>query len=165
MRRNNWEETIICEAKKIGFHEAAFMDVKDLVIVPEYRKYCEMNLCHCYDVVPACPPKCGTVEEMRQRVLQHQRVLVLQTEYDTDFKDDPAGAKEAKKAHNVMADELIERVLHDEQDTLLRMSAGPWKQNSCCSAYCADIQKMADVVGMTCWAEDGKCRFFSQILL
>lgn len=159
------EEEIICEAKKAGFYEAAFMNVSDLVIVPEYRKYCEMNLCHCYDVVPACPPQCGTVEEMTERVQKYNRVLVLQTLHDTDFKDDPAGAKEAKQAHNRLADELLDTIWKEEQSEVLRMSAGPWKHNSCMSAYCVDVQKMADCVGMICWAQDGKCRFFSQILI
>ena len=28
------------------------------------------------------------------------------------------------------------------------MSAGPYKHNSCMSAYCVDAQKMADAAGM-----------------
>ena len=44
------------------------------------------------------------------------------------------------------------------------MSAGPYKHNSCMSAYCVDAQKMADAVGMQCWTNDGKFRYFSQIL-
>ncbi len=159
------EEEIVAEAKRMGFHKAAFMNVEDMVIIPEYRKYCEMNLCHCYDVLPVCPPQCGTVEEMIQRIQKYQRLLVLQTEHDTDFIDDPAGAKKAKQDHNRMADQLVERFWKEENSqNILRMTAGPWKTNSCMSAYCVDVQKMADHVGMTCWAKDGKCRFFSQIL-
>ena len=48
-------------------------------------------------------------------------------------------------------------------DTLM-MGAGPWKTASCMSAYCVNAQKMADFVGMKCWENDGKIRYFSLIL-
>ena len=32
------------------------------------------------------------------------------------------------------------------------------------SAYCVDAQKMADAVGLICWGNDDKIRYFSQIL-
>ena len=47
---------------------------------------------------------------------------------------------------------------------ILIMSAGPYKHNSCMSAYCVDAQKMADAAGMLCWTDDGMVRYFSQIL-
>ncbi len=55
-----WVESL----KTMGFSNAGIMDVKDLVIVPEYRKYCEMNICGNYNLAPSCPPKCGTVAQM-----------------------------------------------------------------------------------------------------
>ena len=33
------------EARKQGFGHMAFLPVEQLVFVPEYRKYCEQNLC------------------------------------------------------------------------------------------------------------------------
>ena len=39
---------------------------------------------------------------------------------------------------------------------ILIMSAGPYKHNSCMSAYCVNAQKMADAVNMLCWIDDGK---------
>ena len=52
------------EAILLGFSGAAVMDTIELVFVPEYRTFCEENLCGCYNVNPACPPESGTVEEM-----------------------------------------------------------------------------------------------------
>ena len=79
---------LIKEAKKLGFSDAALMDTKDLVFVPEYRMYCEQNACGCYNVNPACPPESGTVEEMKQRALKYEKTLVLQTmqDYEMDYK-------------------------------------------------------------------------------
>ena len=53
---------LIKEALSMGFANAAIMDTKDLVFVPEYRQFCEDNMCGNYNLVPACPPACGTVE-------------------------------------------------------------------------------------------------------
>lgn len=41
------------EAKALGFTQAALMPVSELVIVPEYRMFCEENLCGNYNVLPA----------------------------------------------------------------------------------------------------------------
>ena len=67
------------EAILMGFSGAAVMDTKELVFVPEYRTFCEENLCGCYNLNPACPPASGTVEEMKQRALSYEKTLVLQT--------------------------------------------------------------------------------------
>ena len=48
-------------AKISGFTDAAFLPVRELVVVPEYRRFCEQNLCGNYGVLPACPPMSGTV--------------------------------------------------------------------------------------------------------
>ena len=55
---------LVKEANFLGFSGAADMDTKELVFVPEYRTFCEENLCGCYIVNPACPPESGTAEEM-----------------------------------------------------------------------------------------------------
>ena len=70
---------LIKEALSMGFANAAIMDTKDLVFVPEYRQFCEDNMCGNYNLVPACPPACGTVEEMHERAMKYEKALVLQT--------------------------------------------------------------------------------------
>lgn len=46
----------VLTAKATGFTDAALLPVRELVVVPEYRKFCEQNLCRNYGVLPACPP-------------------------------------------------------------------------------------------------------------
>ena len=41
---------LIKEALSMGFANAAIMDTKDLVFVPEYRQFCEDNLCGNYNL-------------------------------------------------------------------------------------------------------------------
>ena len=150
------------EAILMGFSGAAVMDTKELVFVPEYRTFCEENLCGCYNLNPACPPASGTVEEMKQRALSYEKTLVLQTTQE-DLHD-PAEYKKEKLLHNKMTEELAEKMRAEGKTDILIMSAGPYKKNSCMSAYCVDAQKMADAAGMLCWTDDGNIRYFSQIL-
>lgn len=151
-------------ARALGFTDAALMDVKDLTIVPEYRVFCEENLCGNYGVLPVCPPESGTVEEMAARVRQHQTALVLMIEHTPVNYTDSAEQKAAKKHQNILTEQLMTQMREDGMDDLLMMGAGPWKHASCMSAYCVNAQKMADHVHMKCWENDGKIRYFSLIL-
>ena len=58
------EKEMIDLAVELGFANAAVMDTKDVTFVPSFRPLCAENLCGKYGVNYACPPDCGTVEEM-----------------------------------------------------------------------------------------------------
>ena len=154
---------LIKEALSMGFANAAIMDTKDLVFVPEYRQFCEDNLCGNYNLVPACPPACGTVEEMHEKAMKYEKALVLQTVLKDPVMD-PVLFKQAKHAQNILTEQLARQMQEAGKEDILIMSAGPYKNCSCMSAYSVDAQKMADAVGMVCWADDSDVRFFTQIL-
>jgi len=151
---------IIAHAIELGFKKAAVISTKQLVYIPEYRKYCEENVCGNYNLLPVCPPNCGTTEEMYQRLLKYTKVLVLQTEMIPE-KWEKAYYLAGKKQHNKLTDKLLELIAFDDY---LVMSAGPWKNASCMSAYSIDAAKMAESCNMSCWEQDGKLRFFSSVL-
>ena len=151
-------------AKDFGFTDAALLPVADLVVVPAYRCFCEENLCGYYDVLPVCPPMSGTVEEMTANMRRYQTALVLTIETTPNCYTDKAEQKAAKRAQNILTEQLMDQMRADGQTDLLMMGAGPWKTASCMSAYCVDAQKMADAVHMKCWENDGKIRYFSLIL-
>ena len=125
---------------------------------------CEENLCGNYDVLPVCPPMSGTVEEMTANMRRYQTALVLTIETTPNCYTDKAEQKAAKRAQNILTEQLMDQMRADGQTDLLMMGAGPWKTASCMSAYCVDAQKMADAVHMKCWENDGKIRYFSLIL-
>ena len=129
-----------------------------------YKKtgFCAENRCGCYNLNPACPPSCGTAEEMKQRAFRYKNTLVLQTTLE-DSRD-PAQYKKDKLRHNIMTEKLAGKMEAEGITDILIMTAGPYKHNSCMSAYCVDAQKMADAAGMLCWENDGMLRYFSQIL-
>ena len=151
-------------AKDFGFTDAALLPVADLVVVPAYLCFCEENLCGNYDVLPVCPPMSGTVEEMTANMRRYQTALVLTIETTPNCYTDKAEQKAAKRAQNILTEQLMDQMRADGQTDLLMMGAGPWKTASCMSAYCVDAQKMADAVHMKCWENDGKIRYFSLIL-
>ena len=72
---------MISEALALGFSGAAIIGTDELVYVPEYRKYCEENLCGNYGKLPVCPPACGTSDQMHERLLMYKNCLVLQSEF------------------------------------------------------------------------------------
>ena len=96
-------------ALKLGFADAAIINTKDLVFVPNFRTLCEENLCGKYGVNYACPPDCGTVEQMREKVLRWRQALVLQTMWDIEDPMDEAQTKPAKGRHNKLTRQLIDR--------------------------------------------------------
>ena len=109
---------LVKEAIFLGFSGAAVMDTTQLVFVPEYRMFCEENLCGCYNVNPACPPESGTVEEMKQRALQYEKTLVLQTMQEDAH--DPSQYKKDKLMQNKMTEELAEKMKVLQQELLDR---------------------------------------------
>lgn len=151
-------------AKLLGFTAAAFLPVSELIVVPEYRMFCEENLCGCYGVLSVCPPESGTVEEMTARFRRYQTALVLMIESTPADPSDRAEQKAAKRRQNELTEQLLDRMHADGLEDVLMMGAGPWKTASCMSAYCVNAQKMADAAGMPCWTNDGKVHYFSLLL-
>lgn len=68
----------------------------------KFRKFCEENLCGQYHANYSCPPDCGTVEELQQKLLQEEQVLILQTIQDIDGYENKPLIQQAKKTHNSM---------------------------------------------------------------
>ena len=82
----------------------------------------------------------------------------------TKVPDGTVEQRAAKKRQSLLTELLMEQLRADGLTDLLMMGAGLWKHVFCISSYCVDAQKMADAVGLKCWANDGKIRYFSLIL-
>lgn len=149
-------------AEEQGFARTAFLLVKDLVFVEEYRRYCEENVCGNYGKLPNCPPACGTFAEMKEKACQYEHVFVMQTIQELDFSDVKA-IKAAKARHNHMTEAVVDAIGEKGVKGLV-MSAGPTRYSSCMSAYCVDACKMAEVCEMPYWIDDHTAAFFSQFL-
>lgn len=169
------EAKLTALALELGFANAAVMDTKELVFMPSFRPLCEENLCGKYGVNYCCPPACGTVEEMRRRVLERPRALVMQTMWDIEDPMDEARTRPAKAAHNRLTRQLIDRAGAPG----LMVGAGgcdlckpcamaegrpcrfPEQRFSCMSSYCVFVRDMAEKCGMEYDCGPGVVSFFS----
>ncbi len=162
MTREEIEKKLTALAKEQGFDHTAFLPVKDLVFVEEYRKYCEDNLCGNYGKLKNCPPICGTPAQMKERACRYETAFIMQTICEVDVYDEKA-TKALKHRHNQMT-QAVTAAIEAQGVEGLTMSAGPTRDGACMSAYCVDAAKMAEACGMEYWLGDKKAAFFSQFL-
>lgn len=149
-------------ALETGFANAAMIKTENIVFMPSFRPLCAENLCGKYGVNYACPPDCGTVEEMQARVQRWPDALVLQTLWDIDDPMDGSQTKPAKGTHNKLTRRLIDQIhvpglmvgasgcsLCDPcAITAGRPCRFPDQMFSCMSAYCIFVRDLADKCGM-----------------
>ena len=169
------EKELLQFSLKTGFANAAMIDTDDIVFNPEFRPYCEENICGKYATNYSCPPACGTVEEMRRRVLRYRRALVLQTLWNIDDPFDDGQIKPAKRQHNAWTREVIAQAGWpgimvgasgcDLCSPCLMVQGKPCclpeQRFSCMSAYCIFVKKLADRCGMKYDCGKGIIAFFS----
>ena len=161
-----------------GFTKAEIIESKELTFIHSLRACCEANECGNYGKNYACPPDCGSPQEMEARVRVYQKALVLQTIQQVDDIMDGVQTKEAKKFHNMISWELI-GALRRKGIEGLPVMAGPCsacsvcariegkpcrfpeKVASCLSAYCIHAADMAEKCGMEYWCGMNRVAFFS----
>lgn len=72
-------EKLTSLALECGFTNAGPLDPSTLVFMDEVRDMCAADKCQMYDKSWACPPACGTLEEMRKKVEGYKHGLIVQT--------------------------------------------------------------------------------------
>ncbi len=61
-----------------GFSHAAYAVIEDMEFRQEVRDMCAANKCGKYNKCWACPPACGTLEELKAKVLEYDYAMILQ---------------------------------------------------------------------------------------
>lgn len=147
-------------AEEAGF-SAALISTSEIVVNPEFRPYCEENRCGKYNANYSCPPDCGSVEEVQERLASGKRALALQTIWEIGSYENKQAIQDSKKAHNAAILRLTEKLRQAGVhgfclgyggcpicDPCKRLSnepcAHPDKKISCMSAYCIDVAKLAE---------------------
>ena len=72
-------EKIFELAKECGFDSYGRLDVSTLEFLPEVRDMCAANTCGMYNKSWGCPPGCGSLEEMREKVKGFTQGVLVQT--------------------------------------------------------------------------------------
>lgn len=82
-------------AKECGFNSWGKLDVSTLEFLPEVRDMCAANTCGKYNKSWACPPACGTLEEMRDKVKGFSNGILVQYVGQLEDSLDWEGIQEA----------------------------------------------------------------------
>ena len=73
-------QTLIKDAKeRFGFEEAGALNVEALEFLPEVRQMCAADRCRSFNRNWSCPPGCGTLEEIAERVKPYTRGILVQS--------------------------------------------------------------------------------------
>ncbi|MFI3325830.1 MAG: DUF2284 domain-containing protein [Clostridia bacterium] len=85
-------------AKEAGFDHFGYTTIENLEFLPDVRGMCADNRCGKYGTNWACPPACGTLEEIAERVKAYDYAMILQsTEQMEDDYDWDAIQKAGKR--------------------------------------------------------------------
>ena len=146
-------------AESNGF-QAAVISAKDIPVDGSFRKFCEDNLCGKYNANYSCPPGCGTVEEVHNRLLSADKALVLQSIHEIGSYENTETILKSKKSLNLTILRMTEALRQNGVDCFCLGYGGcplcdpckqvegnpcafPEKRISCMSAYCIDVGKLA----------------------
>lgn len=177
------EKLILQESKRAGFVKAAVMSTSDLSFHHEFRMFCEQNDCGNYKSNYACPPYCGTPEEMEQKAMQFRQAIVFQSRTPVENVFDEIEMKKIKKSHTIMTFDAVNSMIKQGFDShgiyimcgpcnyckeCAAISHNPCVQEdqrfSCLSAYCIDAMDMAKKCEMAMEWNGKIVSFFSMYL-
>ena len=170
---------ILTLAESMGF-QARFLPVAEIPVKAEFLKYCEENRCGNYGANYACPPDCGTPEEMHQKMLSADLALVLQSQWDIPDYGTPE-VLSVKTKHTNSVRSLMVNLRQMGYDVFGMGYGGcslcaPCKRKvgkpcafpelcmSCLSAYCVDAACLADLCDLPFDWNPKKLHLFGMIL-
>ena len=147
-------------AEDAGFL-AAILPAKDIPVDGSFRKFCEDNLCGKYNANYSCPPGCGTVEEVHERLFAQDKALVVEMIWDVNGFDDKEFIFSSRNKLNRTVLQLMDQLRVEGMDGFClgyggcplcdpckrlenQPCAHPDKKISCMSAYCIDVAKLAE---------------------
>lgn len=154
-----------------GF-SASLISVEHVPVDAKFRVYCEENLCGNYGANYACPPDCGSVEEVRDRLMEQDCALVVQTVWNIGSYENKHAVLESKRTHNAAILRLTQKL---RQSGLTGFCLGyggcplcdpckrkenlpcihPDQRIGCMSSYCIDVGKLAAECGLSFdWKQD-----------
>jgi len=110
-------------AKECGFNSWGKLDVATLKFLPEVRDMCKANTCGMYEKSWACPPGCGPLEEMREKVKGYQAGILVQTVGQLEDSMDWEGIMEAATNQAEHFSDMF-KLLKQEYPNMMPMGTG-----------------------------------------
>ena len=110
-------------AASVGFEQSAPLAADALIFREEVRAMCHVDRCRSYGKTWTCPPACGTLEEMREKVSAYQEGILVETIGKMEDEFDFESISQASALHKKRFETLID-ALHERGWQLLPMGAG-----------------------------------------
>lgn len=110
-------------AEQCGFTAWGELKVETLNFKQEVRDMCKANTCGMWDRSWACPPACGSLEEMRERVKGYSRGILVQTVGQMEDSFDFEVIAETAQAQNENFSKMWEALIKDYPN-LMPMGTG-----------------------------------------
>ena len=168
-------------AREEGFN-AGMIEPANIPVNPAFRVCCEENRCGKYNANYSCPPDCGTVEELHNRILAEDTTMIVTTQWEIGSYENKEDIQEAKKIHNASVLRLMDRLRKLGYEGFAAGYNGcplcnpckrilnepcpfPDKRISCMSAYCIDVAETARRCGLEFSWEPGKLYLFGMIAI
>ena len=127
-------------AQQAGFSYMSPLDIQTVTLKPEVRQMCAGNSCGQYGKRWSCPPGCGELDVLQQRLTLYSRGILVQTVGQLEDSFDAEGMLAAEQAHKTHLTQLQDKLLA-HYPKLLTIGAG-------CCTHCN-----------TCTYPHAPCRF------
>ena len=95
-------------AEETGFSHIGLLDPAALCLRQEVRQMCAA--CHQYGKRWSCPPGCGELEQLKQKITGFSRGILLQTTAELEDEFDGEGMMEAEQLHKERFFQMTERL-------------------------------------------------------
>ncbi len=174
-------ETLKEVAVELGFSGCKLMDTKEIPLNEAFRSHCEENICGMYGASYACPPACGTPEEMAAKIHAFRQALVLESAWKVKNVFDSSETMPPRKEHNVwmlQLKDLLQR--HGIPSLMIGAShctlcdrckildgqpcVNPDLKFSCVSAYCVDMMSLTQKLGWDMLYRGEELKFYGILL-
>ena len=86
-------------AKECEFSHYGPLNVEKMELMEEVRDMCAADRCHAYGRSWVCPPACGTIPELREKIKEFSRGLLVQTTGELEDEYDYETMQEAGALH------------------------------------------------------------------
>lgn len=125
-------DQLLQKALECGFTHTASLDTATLEFMPEVRAMCASDRCKNYNRSWTCPPACGTLDEITEKVRGYSTGIIVQTvgELEDEFDIETMMEVEAKHQKNFL--EFVKAVIK-EYPRALPMGAGACRICESCS--------------------------------
>ncbi len=112
-------------AEECGFEHNGPLNAPALILHPEVRDMCASGKCMMYGKNWRCPPHCGTLEELEEKMRKYSTGLIVQSTADLEDEFDGEAMMETEQLHKQRFTALVNRLYEEDPGIdMFPLSAG-----------------------------------------